>query len=36
MRRPLITLVVVGVLLVAAGCGSSGDEPEAASGAPSR
>jgi NitT/TauT family transport system substrate-binding protein len=32
MRRPLILLAVVAVLLVAAGCGSSQDEPDAASG----
>jgi NitT/TauT family transport system substrate-binding protein len=32
MRRPLILLAVVAVLLVAAGCGSSEDEPDAASG----
>jgi NitT/TauT family transport system substrate-binding protein len=31
MRRPLILLAVVAVLLVAAGCGSSEDEPDAAS-----
>ena len=32
MRRPLVSLVAVALLLVATGCGSSDDEPPAASG----
>jgi NitT/TauT family transport system substrate-binding protein len=34
MRRPLVSLVVAAVLLAAAGCGSSGDEPGSASDGP--
>jgi NitT/TauT family transport system substrate-binding protein len=36
MRRPLVAPVAVALLLVAAGCGSSGDEPPAAGGATSQ